>query len=54
MQLRRGGIFFSNHFITNFSHNVPVKKNPENRSTFWRSYGQKFAAYFLGTVYVSR
>jgi len=26
MQLRRGGIFFSNHFITNFSHNVPVKK----------------------------
>jgi len=45
-QLRCDGIF-SNHFITNFSQNVPVKK-------FWQSvnirqrYGQNIVAYFLG------
>jgi len=38
---------FSNHFITNFPQNVPVKKY-ENQSVFWRRYGKNFAAYFLG------
>ena len=42
---------FSDHFITNFLQNVPLKIF-ENRSIFGelpRIYGQKFAAYFSGT-----
>jgi len=44
-QLRCGGMF-SNHFITNFPRNSPVKK-------FWKSvnisqrYGQNFVAFFF-------
>jgi len=32
---------FSNHFITNFPQNAPVKK-------FRQKYGQNFVAYFFG------
>jgi len=37
----------SNHFITNFSQNVPVKKFWKS-VTIWQRYGQKFLAYFCG------
>jgi len=52
MQLRCGGIF-SNHFITNFPQNVPVKKI-ENRSKFGENNGKEFAAYFqlLATLFL--
>jgi len=42
IQLRCGGIF-SNHFITNFPQNVPVKKYWKSVS-IWRRYGQKYVA----------
>jgi len=45
-QLRCDGIF-SNHFITNFPQNAPVKKFWESGNT-WQRYGQKFVAYFFG------
>jgi len=44
-QLRRCGIF-SNHFITNFAQNVPVKN--WKSVNLWQRCGQKFAAYFIG------
>jgi len=44
MQLSCG--IFSNHFITNFPQNMPVKKFSKSVS-IWRRYGQNFAAYFF-------
>jgi len=38
---------FSNQFITNFPLNAPVEKFWESVN-IWQTYGQKFAAYFLG------
>ena len=45
-QLRCGGIF-SNHFTTNFSQNVAVKKF-ENRSIFGKDMGKILWLTFLG------
>jgi len=51
-QLRCDGRF-SNHFITNFSQNAPVKKLKKSVS-IWQRYGQKFMAYFFwATLYIS-
>jgi len=53
-QLRCGGMF-SNHFITNFPQNAPVKKFWESVSISQISqrYGQNFVAYFFwATLYV--
>jgi len=44
-QLRCGGMF-SNHFITNFLQNAPVKKNWESVK-IWQRYGQNFVVYFF-------
>jgi len=44
--LTSGGIF-SNHFITSFLQNVPVKKICKS-ANIWRRYGQRCVAYFLG------
>ena len=44
--LTSGGIF-SNHFITSFLQNVPVKKFCKS-ANIWRRYGQRCVAYFLG------
>jgi len=44
-QLRCGSMF-SNHFTTNFSQNVTMKKN-ENRSIFGKDM-DKTLSYFLG------
>jgi len=44
-QLRCG--VFSNHVITNFPQNAPVRKFQESVNT-WQTCGQKFVAYFLG------
>jgi len=38
---------FSNHFITNFPQNVPVK-NFWKTINNWQRHRQKFAAYFYG------
>jgi len=48
-QLRCGGLF-SNHLITNFPQNVPVKKFWKSVN-IWQRYGQKFVAYFFGPPY---
>jgi len=45
-QSRCGGIF-TNHFITNFPQNVPVKKFWK-LVNIWRNVEQKFVAYFFG------
>jgi len=45
-QLRCAGIF-SNHFITNFARNMPVK-NFWKLVNIWQRYGQKSVAYFFG------
>jgi len=45
-QLRCGGMF-NNHFITNFTQNMPVKKIWQSVN-IWQRYGQKFVAYFFG------
>jgi len=45
-QLRCGGMF-SNHFTTNFSQNVPVKKF-ENRSIFGKDMDKNLWLTFLG------
>jgi len=47
-QLRCGGAF-SNHFITNFSQNVSMKKFWKSVN-IWQIYGEKFVAYFLGAT----
>jgi len=45
---------FSNHFITNFPYNVPVK-NVENRSIFDKDKDKTLWLTFLGhPVYVTR
>jgi len=42
---------FSNHFITNFPQNAPVKKIWKSVN-IWQRYGQKFVAYFFwATLY---
>jgi len=51
-QLRSGGMF-SNHFTTNFSQNVPVKKFWKSVN-IWQSYGQNFVVYFFGPPLHSR
>jgi len=38
---------FSNHFITNFPQNAPVKKFWESVN-IWQRYRQNFVAYFFG------
>jgi len=43
-QLRCGGMF-SNHFVTNFPQNMPVKKN-ENRSIFGEDMGKSLQLTF--------
>jgi len=43
-QLRCGGVF-SNHCITNFPQNTPVKKFWKSVN-IWQRHGQNFAAYF--------
>jgi len=45
-QLRCGGMF-SNHFMTNFPQNAPVKKF-WRLVNIWQRYGQNFVAYFFG------
>jgi len=45
-QLRCGGMF-SNHFITNFPQNAPVKKFWQSVN-IWQRYEQIFVAYFFG------
>jgi len=38
---------FSNHFITNFPQNAPVK-NFWQSVNIWQRYGQNFGSYFCG------
>jgi len=45
-QLRCGGMF-SNHFMTNFPQNAPVKKFWQSVN-IWQRYGQNFVACFFG------
>jgi len=50
-QLRCDGMF-SNHVITNFPQNAPVKTIWQSVN-IWQRYGQNFVAYFLGaTLYI--
>jgi len=44
----RCGCMHSEHFITNFPQNVPVKFFGGKSVNIWRRYGQKFVAYFFG------
>jgi len=50
-QLRCGGMF-SNHVMTNFPQNAPVKKFWQ-LVNIWQRYGQNFVAYFFwATLYI--